>query len=59
MTFNTKSLFTTKDGWIITADMLKQIKKELPMLSTEEALRVVDLFKSGVVNPDIKNNNVW
>ncbi len=57
MTFTTIGLSTTKDGWIVSSDMLKAIKQELPTLSTEEALRVVDLIKLGLVDVDTKINN--
>ena len=53
MTFTTKGLLTTNEGWIVSPEMMTALRKELPTLSTQEILRAVDLFKAGLILTDV------
>jgi hypothetical protein len=53
MTFTTKGLLTTNEGWIVTPETMDALRKELPTLSTQEILRAVDLFKAGLILADV------
>lgn len=42
-------MYQTKDGYIISESAYKEIKEICPQLSHQEILRLVDLFKSGII----------
>jgi len=42
--------YQTKDGYVISEETYNNIKEICPQLSFEEIMRLVDLFKSGIVN---------
>lgn len=42
-------MYQTKDGYIISEEQYKEIKEICPQLSHQQILRLVDLFKAGVI----------
>jgi hypothetical protein len=41
--------YQTKEGYVISEENFNKVKEMCPQLSFEEIMRMIDLFKSGII----------